>query len=164
MATINANTVALYIDVDAATFSTNPGDTQSGSPALKPVMFSTSASLSVSNATYDTQFKKVAAATAGSVPALSPTRGYAVGTTSTSLSVEGVASWETLNNCVDLKVLFDEVIGKNIVTAVWASNDSNASAYGGKGFITSFEISSGVDDFATFSCSVELTGDPIQVA
>lgn len=164
MATINANTVALYIDTAAGAFSTNPGETQSDSPALKPVMFSTSASISVSNATYDTQFKKATAATNSSVPGLSPTRGYGVGTTSTSLTVEGVASWDTLSNCVDLKTLFDEVVGKAQVTAVWASNDSNGTAYGGKGFVTSFEISSGVDDFATFSCSVELTGDPTAVA
>lgn len=164
MATVNANTVALFIDTDAGAFSTNPGESSSSSPALKPVMFSTSASISVSNATYDTQFKKVTAATSGSVPALSPTRGYGVGTTSTSLTVEGVASWDTLTDAVDLKTLFDEVVGKAQVTAVWSSTDTNATAYGGKGFVTSFEISSGVDDFATFSCSVELTGDPTAVA
>lgn len=159
MATVNANTVALYIDVDAGDFDTNPAEANAVD-TLKPVLYSTSASISISNATYETNYKAAAAATGSAPPALSPTRAYGVGTTTTTMQVEGVASWDTLSNTVDLKVLFDEVLGKQQVTAVWASTDTNAEAYGGKGFITSFDVSSGVDDFATFSCSIELDGDP----
>lgn len=163
MATINANTVALYIDQAAGTFNTNPAETTGATPALVPVMYSTSASISVSNATYEVNYKATTAATSGAAPSLAPTRGYGVGTTSTTLNVEGVASWDLISNCLDLKKLFDEAIGKELITAVWASTDTNGTAYGGKGFITSFEISSGVDDFATFSATVELTEDPIAI-
>lgn len=164
MATINANTVAIYIDVDNGAFSTNPGESVGASPALKPVMYSTSASISVSNATYETNYKATTAATAGSTPSLAPTRAFAVGTTTSSITVEGVASWDTLTSCLDMKVLFDECIGKDKVTAVWSSTDTNGTAYGGTGYITSFDLSSGVDDFATYSCTIELVGDPTAVA
>ena len=164
MATVNANTVALYIDVDAGTYDTNPGPASGASPELKPVLYSTSASLSVSNSTYETNYKAATAATGGSSPSLAPTRGYGIGATSASLTVEGIASWDTVTDTVDLKVLFDECVGKQKVTAVWSSTDGNAESFGGKGFITSFSLSSGVDDFATFRCTVELDGDPATVA
>ena len=160
MATVNANTVAVYIDVDAGAFDTNPAEDTGASPALKPVLYSTSASISLSNTTYETNYKEATAAGASSTPSLAPTRAYGIGATSTTIQIEGVASWDTVTDTVDLKVLFDECIGKEQVTAVWASTDSNAESYGGKGFITSFEVSSGVDDFASFSCTIELDGDP----
>lgn len=164
MATINANTVAIYVDVDAATLSANPAETQGASPALKPILYSTSASISVNNATYETNYKKATAAASGSTPSLAPTRAYNVGTTTTTLNLEGMASWATLANTMDMKTIFDEVIGKNAVTVCWASTTAAGTGYGGKGFFTSFEISSGVDDFATFSATIELSGDPIAVA
>jgi len=164
MATINANTVAIYVDAAAGTFSTNPAETQTATPALKPVLYSSSASITVNNATYETNYKKATASVSDAAPSLAPTRAYNVGTTTTSISLEGMASWATLANTMDMKAIFDEVIGKAQVTVCWASTDTNGSAYGGKGFFTSFEISSGVDDFATFSAQIELTGDPEVVA
>ena len=52
----------------------------------------TSASISMSNATYEVDFKDVTAVGAsGQAPELTPTRAYAVGTTSANLSIEGVS-------------------------------------------------------------------------
>ena len=156
MATVNANTVAIYVDVAAGTV-VNPAEDTGGSPSMLPVLFSTSASISVSNATYE-----ATSITNSGTGATS--RDFAVGSTSTSITVEGIASWDTLSDTLDLDAIFDEVIGKDKVAVVWASTDTAGTAYGGKGFFTSFELNAGVDDFATFSASIELDGDPVSVA
>ena len=155
MATINANTVALYIDTAGGAVS-SPADAVGASPALKPVAFSTSASISVSNATYET----TSITAAGTGPTI---RDFAVGSTSTSMSVEGVVDWTTETDTLDVDALFDAFIAKTEITAVWQSTASG-KAFGGKGFLTSFELSASVDDFATFSASLELNGDPQDVA
>jgi len=155
MATVNANTVALYLDDAGGNFTADPAESTSVID-LEPIMFSTSASISISNATYEaTSITNNIAATTR--------RDFAVGTQSTTLSVEGVVDWATATNQVDLDALFDAFLAKTRVTAVWASTDTNIQAYGGKGFLTSFEMSSAVDDFATFSASIELDGDVQQV-
>jgi TP901-1 family phage major tail protein len=159
MATINANTVALYIDTAAGAL---PASASVG-PALSttaldliPVAFSTSASISVSNATYE-----VMSITAAETE--TTTRDFAVGTTTTSMSVEGVVDWTVDANTLDLDALFDAFIGKGELTAVWQST-AGGDVFGGKGFLTSFELSTGVDDFATFSASLELNGNPSRIA
>lgn len=167
MATINANTVAVYVDIDAAAIdnsTVSPAETQTGSPVLKPVLYSTSATITVNNATYETNYKKATAATSSAPPSLAPTRAYNVGTTTSTLTLEGMASWATLSNTMDMTTIFNEVVGKNSVSVCWASTTTAATAYGGTGFFTSFEISSGVDDFATFSATIELSGDPVALA
>lgn len=156
MATVNANTVAIYVDVNAGTV-VNPAEDTDGSPSMLPVLFSTSASISVSNATYE-------ATSITNTGTGITSRDFAVGSTSTSISVEGVASWDTLSDTMDLDAIFDQVLSKETVSVVWASTDTAATAYGGKGFFTSFELNAGVDDFATFSASLELDGDPVSVA
>lgn len=154
MATINANTVALYIDTAGGSV-TSPADENAATPALKPVAFSTNASLSVSNATYEV----TSITAAGSAQT---TRDFAVGSTSTTMSVEGVVDWSLETNTLDLDALFDAFMAKSQITAVWQSTASG-KAFGGLGFLTSFELSSSVDDFATFSASLELDGDPSAV-
>ena len=155
MATVNANTCALYIDTAGGAFGADPADTNGATPALQAVAFSTSASISVSNATYE-------AVSVTDVANGTTVRDFAVGTTSTTLSVEGVLDWtvQDADAVLDLKSLFDAFKIKSEITAVWASTDDNAQAFGGKGFLTSFELSSGVDDFATYSATVELNGNP----
>jgi TP901-1 family phage major tail protein len=154
MATINANTVALYIDVDGGDTGSPADDT--GTAALKPVAYSTSASISVSNATYEAT--SITAAGSGAT-----TRDYAVGSTSTSMSVEGVLDWTVTAGTLDINALFDAFAAKTQITAIWQST-ANGKAFGGLGFLTSFELSSGVDDFATYSASLELSGDPVKIA
>tara|TARA_R100001129_G_scaffold87182_2_gene59408 strand:+ start:2881 stop:3351 length:471 start_codon:yes stop_codon:yes gene_type:complete len=156
MATVNANTCAIYIDTAGGAFDADPADTAGASPSLDPVAFSTSASISVTNSTFE--------ATSISDPSNATTvRDFAVGTTSTSLSFEGVLDFEAVGQTVDVSAIFTALLAKDKITAVWASTDDNAEAYGGKGFLTSFEINSSVDDFATYSGTVELDGDPSKV-
>lgn len=157
MATINANTCALYIDTSAGAV-TDPSEANGATPALKALAYSTSASISLSNATYE-------AVSVTDVTNGSTVRDFAVGTTSTTLNVEGVLDWtvQDASAIFSVKAIFDAFKAKNEITAVWASTDDNASAYGGKGFLTSFEMSSGVDDFATYSATIELNGNPTQV-
>ena len=154
MATVNANTCAIYIDTAGGDFSADPADANSS--ALDPVAFSTSASISVSNNTFEvTSITDASNATT--------VRDFAVGTTSTSISFEGVLDWTTASETVDVDAIFDALLAKTEITCVWASTDDNAEAFGGKGFLTSFEINSSVDDFATYSATVELNGDPSKV-
>lgn len=155
MATINANTVALYIDASGTSAVGSPADDTSA-PTLIPVAFSTSASLSVSNATYEAT--SITAAGTGATK-----RDYAVGSTATSMSVEGIVDWTVEASTLDVNALFDAFKAKTQITAVWQSTASG-KAFGGKGFLTNFEMSSGVDDFATFSASLELNGDPSMVS
>ena len=153
MATVNANTCALYIDTAGGAFNADPADAIGAAPSLDPVAFSTSASISVSNNTFEaTSVTNVANGTT--------VRDFAVGTTSTTLQVEGVLDWSTEGQTLDIGALFTAFKEKAKITAVWASTDNNAEAFGGQGFLTSFELNSGVDDFATYSASVELDGDP----
>ena len=155
MATVNANTVALYIDTAGGAIS-SPADQAGAAPSMVPVAFSTSASISVSNATYETT-SITAAGTAET------RRDFAVGSTSTTMSVEGVLDWTIEAGTLDVDALFDAFKAKSKVTAVWQST-ANGKAFGGFGFLTSFELSSSVDDFATFSASLELDGDPQAIA
>lgn len=151
MPTINANTVAIFIDTTGGSVS-DPTLGVTAPSAFQPVLYSTSATVSLSNATYE------ATSITNSSGAVT-TRDFAVGTQSASLQVEGVLSFDTETGQLDLDALFDAFLAKNAVTAVWASTDVNIDAYGGQGFITSFELNSGVDDFGTFSCGIELSGD-----
>lgn len=158
MATVNANTCALYIDTAGGNFDADPADAVGATPALEAVAYSTSASISVSNATYE-------AVSVTDVVNGTTVRDFAVGTTSTTLTVEGVLDWtvQDASSVLDLKSLFDAFTTKSEITAVWASTDDNAASFGGKGFLTSFDLSSGVDDFATYTATVELNGNPKSV-
>jgi len=86
------------------------------------------------------------------------TRNFAVGTTSTSLSIEGVYDPAQTNNAEEL---FDLCKDKTRVGVFWINEGTDDAALGGVGFCTSFELSAGMDDFVTFSASFELEGNPV---
>lgn len=110
----------------------------------------TSASISVSNSTFE--------AVSISDPTTDATvRDFAVGTTSTSLSLEGVYDPAQTQNADQLFTLCKN---KSRVGIFWVTNQAQDNALGGIGFCTSFELSAGMDDFVTFSASFELEGDP----
>lgn len=118
----------------------------------------TSASISMSNATYEVDFKDVTAVGAsGQAPELTATRAYAVGTTSANLSIEGVYD-PTLND--NAEALFDFCKNKTRI-GIFFGSTAGGDKVGGMGFCNSFDLSGGVNDFVTFSASFELTGDPI---
>lgn len=162
MAVRQGNNISLYIDVDATAKAANEAALDS---AYTPIDGITGCSVSVSNATYETNFKNVTPATGSAPPSLASTRSYAVGTTTTTLSVEGVYDPSLTTNASEL---FDEVApsdGNKTVMGVYIRDESAGfGCVGGIGFCTSFEISAGMDDFVTFSASFELTGDPHIIA
>jgi hypothetical protein len=117
----------------------------------------TSVSISMSNATYEVDFKDVTqVGAAGDAPQLTATRAYAVGTTSANLSVEGVYDPTLTDNAEEL---FDLCKNKTRI-GIFFANANNGDKIGGVGFCNSFDLSGGVNDFVTFSASFELTGDP----
>jgi hypothetical protein len=116
----------------------------------------TSCSISVSNATFE--------ATSITGPSSAATsRDFAVGTTATSMSLEGVYDPAQSNNADEL---FTKCKNKTRMGLFWenAQGGSNENkAVGGVGFCTSFELSAGMDDFVTFSASFELEGNPVVI-
>lgn len=162
MAVRQGNNISLYIDVDATAKAADEAALDSN---YVPIDGITGCSVSVSNATYETNFKNVTPATGSAPPSLASTRSYAVGTTTTTLSVEGVYDPSLTTNASEL---FDEVApsdGNKTVMGVYIRDESAGfGCVGGIGFCTSFEISAGMDDFVTFSASFELTGDPHIIA
>lgn len=111
----------------------------------------TSASISVSNATFE-------ATSITDETTEATTRDFAVGTTSCSLSVEGVYDPALADNADELFTLCK---AKTRVGVFWYNNQAEDNAVGGVGFCTSFELSAGMDDFVSFSASFELEGNPV---
>jgi len=162
MAVRQGNNISLYIDIDA---TAKAADETALDDAYTAIQGITGCSISVSNATYETNFKNVTPATGSAPPALASTRSYSVGTTTTTLSVEGVFDPGLSNNA---SAIFDEVApsdGNKTVMGVYIRDEAAGfGCIGGVGFCTSFELSAGMDDFVTFSASFELTGDPHIIA
>lgn len=164
MATVNSNTCVIFIDTAGGAVPTSDPGESATVLDVKPIAYSTSAGLSLSNATFEVNYKSATGADGTSAPSLEPTRAFRAGTQSGSLSFEGVVDFATApTNTVDLESIFGKLKDKGQVTACWASSSSSASAYAAKGYMTSFEMSSSVDDFATFSGTIELVGDISQI-
>lgn len=161
MAVQQGNNITLFIDIDED--ETNPADITAamlagGYTAIEGI---TSAGVSLSNATYEVNFKDVTPPETASAPVLSATRAYAVGTTSSTLNVEGV-----YNPSEDFNVdeLFTQALAKTTPYGIFFSSGATGfQAIGGLGYLTSWELSAGMDDFVTFSAQFELTGDPVVI-
>lgn len=152
MAAIKGNNVTLYYKAEP----TNDSGDISALTSYADLEGVTSASISMSNATYEVDFKDVTTVGASSVsPVLTATRAYAVGTTTASLSIEGVYDPALTDNAESLFTLCKD---KTRIGIFWAG--ATGDAVGGVGFCNSFDLSGGVNDFVTFSASFELTGDP----
>ena len=156
---VQGNIVGLYIDdanvnSDGSDFiesdAINTGD-------YHLVGASTNASISISNASYETVFKTTSTGTEG---VGSSKRSYGVGAQSASMSIEGVVAMDATHN---LEFLTGLALDKTAVTVVWATDDKDDYALAGKGFVTSLEASGGVNDFTTFSCTIEIDGDISEV-
>lgn len=156
---VQGNIVGLYIDdsntnADGSDFieasAINTGD-------YHLIGASTNASISISNASYETVFKTTSSGTEG---VGSSARSYGIGAQSASMSIEGVVAMDATHN---LEFLAGLAIDKTKVTVVWATNDKDDYALAGSGFVTSLEASAGVNDFTTFSCTIEIDGDVSEV-
>lgn len=113
----------------------------------------TSAGISVSNSTFE-------AMNITDPANETVVRNFAVGTTSSSLNIEGVYDPAQTDN---VEELFDLCKDKTRVGIWWINENATAdqdAGLGGVGFCTSFELTAGMDDFVTFSASFELEGNP----
>ena len=113
----------------------------------------TSASISMSNSTFE-------AVNITDESTESTVRDFAVGTTSTTLSVEGVYDPAQAYNADELFTLCKN---KTRIGIFWITTQTEDAGLGGVGFCTSFELTAGMDDFVTFSASFELEGNPVYV-
>lgn len=159
MAVQQGNNITLFIDIDEdETDASNITNVmlEAQYTAIEGI---TSAGVSLSNATYEVNFKNVTPPESSSAPVLSPTRAYSVGTTTSTLNVEGVYDpAETFN----VDELFTQALAKTSAYGIFFSSGATGfQAIGGLGFLTSWELSAGMDDFVTFSAQFELTGDPV---
>jgi len=138
MAAVNGNCVTLHVGTGSTAPTTITGTAIAGV---------TGCSINISNATFEVT-------SIDDPDNCSTTRDFAVGTTSGTASVEGIVD-EDLTN--DGSVLFDHCNNKTQITVCW-SDGTNGVCF--TGFCTSYEVSAGMDDFATFSASFEMTGLP----
>lgn len=156
---VQGNIVGLYIDdantdVDGSDFTDG---TTIDTAQYHLVGASTNASISINNASYETVFKTTSAGAEG---VGSSARSYGIGAQSASMSIEGVVA---MDGSYNIEFLAGLAIDKSKVTVVWATNDGADYALAGSGFITSFEASGGVNDFTTYSCTIELDGDVSEI-
>jgi TP901-1 family phage major tail protein len=151
MATIHGNAIGIYVGANAGD-TTAPLDPDNA----ELVACSTNATLSLSNATIETACKKD---TTGVLDDAS-VRHTIPGQQTWSMQVEGlvelVAPAATANN---FQSLFELTKDRTDVLVVFSDRVASNYEYYGLGFISSIEISASVDDFATYSCTIEGNGD-----
>lgn len=153
MGAIKGNNCSLYVN-QTPTGAASAQDLSTGYLNIQGV---TSVGVSCSNATYETNHKEFTLADGTDPMEITPTRNYAVGTTTTSLSIEGVADPALTNNFANIDAF---ARNKQKIGVFFVADVLNGKGVGGIGFCTNFELSAGIDDFVTFSASFELTGNP----
>lgn len=143
MAVVHGNAVGIFIDAD--------GDGVGQQYEL--VACATSATMSLSNATFEATCKSD---TAGVLDDAS-NRYVGAGQQSWSMSVDGLVDLSaggSVHSYVDLMTL---ALDRTQVKVVFRG-ESGSQEYAGFGYISSVEATASVDDFVTYSCSIEGTG------
>ena len=114
------------------------------------LMHSTSVSLSMNVDTIDTSTKSSSAGF----------RDIIAGQKSFSLSADGLMDFAGVAADTEPDELFTQMTGRTAVTFVFglASPLSGDYTYSGSGFITSLEMTGGVEDAPTYSVTIEGTG------
>lgn len=142
------------IDADDAPNSDLGTTTSGGNWVL--VACSTSCSLNLSNATIETTCKKD---TAGALQDAS-VRHTIAGQQTWNMSVDGLLDLTSggtgQNSFADL---MDLAINRNDIIVAFSTGNEGQAEYVGMGFISSIDATAGVDDFATYSCTIEGNGD-----
>lgn len=116
------------------------------------LMHSTSVSLSVNVDTIDVSTKDSAGF-----------RDIIGGQKSFSLSADGLMDFATGGSDTEVDELFTQMLGRTPVTFIFGIADPSAYNMSGSGFITSIEVTGGVEDAPTYSVSIEGT-DTLTVA
>ena len=84
-----------------------------------------------------------------------------------SIDIDGAYAWTNAGGTA-LTDGVDDVLEANVLNArqavnfIFGDTSTNDISYGGKGFITSVSITGGTEDTATYSLSIEGTGELIQ--
>tara|TARA_R100000426_G_scaffold70396_1_gene48937 strand:+ start:132 stop:560 length:429 start_codon:yes stop_codon:yes gene_type:complete len=117
------------------------------------LMHSTSVSLSVNADTIDVSTKDSQGF-----------RDLIGGQKSFSLSADGLMDFASTNSSTDPDELFTNMMNRTSVTFTFALDVQSGYKYTGSGFITSLEISGGMEDAPTYSVSIEGTGEISQTA
>lgn len=145
MATIHGNAVGIYVD------AANGSDPDS---ALL-VACSTNATLSLSNATIEASCKSDTTGTLSD----SSTRHTVAGQQTWSMQVEGLVDLVSGGASVEsFQDLFELAKNRTDILVVFSTRTGSNYEYYGSGFISSIEASAGVDDFVTYSCTIEGNG------
>ena len=116
------------------------------------LMHSTSVSLSVNVDTIDVSTKDSAGF-----------RDIIGGQKSFSLSADGLMDFATGGSDTEVDELFTQMLGRTAVTFIFGISDPSAYNMSGSGFITSLEVTGGVEDAPTYSVTIEGT-DTLTVA
>ena len=117
------------------------------------LMHSTSCSLSVNADTIDVSTKDSQGF-----------RDLIGGQKSFSLSADGLMDFVSTGTSTDTDELFTNMMNRTSVTFTFALDVQAGYKYTGSGFITSLEISGGMEDAPTYSVSIEGTGQISQTA
>lgn len=117
------------------------------------LMHSTSCSLSVNADTIDVSTKDSQGF-----------RDLIGGQKSFSLSADGLMDFASTLSTTDTDELFTNMMNRTSVTFTFALDVQAGYKYTGSGFITSLEISGGMEDAPTYSVSIEGTGEISQTA
>ena len=117
------------------------------------LMHSTSCSLSVNADTIDVSTKDSQGF-----------RDLIGGQKSFSLSADGLMDFASTLSTTDTDELFTNMMNRTSVTFTFALDVQSGYKYTGSGFITSLEISGGMEDAPTYSVSIEGTGEISQTA
>ena len=80
------------------------------------------------------------------------------GQKSFSLSADGLMDFASTLSTTDTDELFTNMMNRTSVTFTFALDVQSGYKYTGSGFITSLEISGGMEDAPTYSVSIEGTG------
>tara|TARA_R100001440_G_scaffold23044_1_gene37532 strand:- start:535 stop:963 length:429 start_codon:yes stop_codon:yes gene_type:complete len=86
------------------------------------------------------------------------------GQKSFSLSADGLMDFVSAGDSTDPDELFTNMMNRTSVTFTFALDVQAGYKYTGSGFITSLEVSGGVEDAPTYSVSIEGTGQITQTA
>lgn len=86
------------------------------------------------------------------------------GQKSFSLSADGLMDFASTGSTTDPDELFTNMMNRTSVTFTFALDVQSGYKYTGSAFITSLEISGGVEDAPTYSVSLEGTGAITQTA
>ena len=156
MANVHGNSLGIYIDNTSA----DGANGALGATTYQLIACSTSCSLNLSNATIETACKKSAA---GALSDRS-VRHTQNGTQSWTMTVDGLVdlTFDSSGEETGFVDLMDIAISQQDVYVAFSTGDTAGTTeyeYWGKAFISSIDATASVDDFATYTVTLEGNGD-----